>query len=350
MFRLAPLPRNLAAALRDLEAPKEPVRLSALRDLVPHATGTDRARVVARLEDALARDSLPAVRAEAALALADAKAVESTASLVGATQDPHPRVRQLAVLALGELADSSDPAACRAIEQAAQASAPELRYQGILALGRVRGIGSSKEVLEATWDGDPQVRQIAVRVLEDLFGGGGERLPPEVDSRVRALLADPVPPVRLAAAILLGRCQDRAGEEILVGTVNGAYAELDPEDEQAAIRLTGELGIASALSGLRRRAFGRTGFSRDAFAYQARVALAQLGDSRAITAILRGLGARSWETRALAVAAAGEARLEQARPLLLRLREHPDRADSGAVDEALARIDRRPGPMVERSA
>ncbi|HEY8947226.1 MAG TPA: HEAT repeat domain-containing protein, partial [Polyangiaceae bacterium] len=80
----------------------------------------------------------------------------------------------------------------------------------------------------------------------------------------------------------------------------------------------------------------------DPFSYDARIALARLGDARAKSAILRGLGAWSFDARTLAVAAVGRARLREARDVLIAWMESPERADPTAVREALARLDAEP--------
>src|SRR5690606_8136765 len=111
MFGLAPLPRTLDAAVRDLSDRKPEVRLSAVRDLARWAGDAAQApgAAIAALERALVEDGQASVRAEAALALADAAAASAVPSLLrAAEQDPSARVRQLAVLALGELGEQDD--------------------------------------------------------------------------------------------------------------------------------------------------------------------------------------------------------------------------------------------------
>jgi hypothetical protein len=108
----------------------------------------------------------------------------------------------------------------------------------------------------------------------------------------------------------------------------------DPADEQVAIELCGALGVRAAIPALRRRAFGLFGWTRDPFLWQARVALAQLGDERAVQAILKGLSSRLWHVRAVAVDAVGRARLQAARPRLLELL-NDEALDRAHVEAAL---------------
>ena len=69
------------------------------------------------------------------------------------------------------------------------------------------------------------------------------------------------------------------------------------------------------------------------------MALAELGHARAKALILRGLSAWSRDARTLAVAAAGRARMQEAREILQRMAGSPERAEPDAVSDALAAID-----------
>jgi len=76
----------------------------------------------------------------------------------------------------------------------------------------------------------------------------------------------------------------------------------------------------------------------DRFAFQARIALAKLGDRRAIETILRDLSAWNRDARTLAVVAAGRARLAEAKPLLESMRGKAGRAEPEAVEAALQEL------------
>jgi hypothetical protein len=65
-----------------------------------------------------------------------------------------------------------------------------------------------------------------------------------------------------------------------------------------------------------------------------------MGDERATRAIERGLSARSWNERTLAVQAAGEARLTGCKNQLLAMRKGPSIVDQEVLDEALERLAR----------
>jgi HEAT repeat protein len=297
---------------------------------------------VEALVAALRSDSDAAVRADAAVALADAGAREVLSDLVETAQDAHLRVRQMVVVALGELGQAEDAEALEVISAAADDDAPALRFQALIALHRILGDESIERVIESTRDPDDHVRYVALRILEEHWEEAREPLAMPVAVRVRAMLRDDAPAVRLAAAILLGRGGDRSGSDELVAAVNERSGRFQLEDELAAVELAGKLGLERARDGLSRRAFGLFGGSNDASAFQARVALAQLGDARAEDAILRGLSAWSRDARTLAVAAAGRAQLRAARPVILAMRGNASSADPHAVEEALALLDAEP--------
>lgn len=338
MLGLPPLPRTLAAALRDVSSKKAEVRADALRDLVRHADDA-RAQVVRAIEGAL-RDDDPRVRALAATALSDVDAKEALAALLVTVEDDDAYVRQMAISALGELGDVR---AGERLRRALKDARPEVRFQAVMAFPRVtaRKDDALDAVLEAMADDDPLVVHVAVRMAEEL--SGEERPDDRVLARARKLLSHEAAAVKVAAAVLLAHAGDAAGHDLLVKAATGALRDVDGEDEAAAIELCGELGLASAREGLGRRAFGGfLGLGRDRFQWHARVALARMGDERAIKEILAEL--RSWDRqrRTLAVAAAGRARLSAAREEIAGMLGNPDKADPDAVDEALRALDRKP--------
>ncbi|MEZ4308256.1 MAG: HEAT repeat domain-containing protein [Polyangiaceae bacterium] len=202
---MPPLPRTLAAALRDISSKKPEIRADALRDLARHAEQSDaRAEAVRPLEGAL-RDSDPRVRAATATALADVGGTEALAGLLVAVEDDDPHVRQMAISALGELGDAGG----RAPSTCARGRAPRGPLPGgDRAIPRVtaRPDEALKAVLAAMEDSDALVAHIAVRMAEEL---AGEDKP---DTRVIAkakLLAHDAPAVSVAAAVLLARASAR---------------------------------------------------------------------------------------------------------------------------------------------
>ena len=335
MFALTPLPRTLEAAVRDFAHPKLEVRLSALRELVRHARGGE-PRAASALAAAL-RDPLETIRAEAALGLADAECRESAGALAElALGDSAPRVRQMALLALGELGSSDAGAVDRAVAHALGSELPAERFQALLAAHQLALPEAREAVVHAMEDQDAEVRILALRVARAEFEA--ERaLPEPALARARAALSAEEPSVRRAAALTLAEFRDTSGKSVLLELVRGDRPAPSLEDAQAAIELSAELGLGEARPALERRAFAR--FGRDPLAYDARIALARLGDERAKARILEALSAWTRDGRTLAVAAAGRARLGEARARLQSFEGHPERADPRAVTEALALLD-----------
>lgn len=336
MFGIRSLPRTLDAALRDARHAKNETRLSALRDLARLAETEDRPRALSALCDVLGSDAELHVRAAAALALSDADAKESRQALLDAARGAPLPVREMALAALGEIAEPDDQEVLLLLEEARVDPAPELRFQALIALNRLARPTLPERLLEATRDLDGEVRQIAFRLAEEHVLEGQEPLPELLRQRARAALRDDVASVRLAAAILLARIGDAAGAEVIRAVVERKDRVASLADEQAAIELAGELQIREARPALARRAFGFFGLSRDPLAWHARVALARLGDAQAKAAILRGLSAFTRDTRTIAVAAAGRARLTEAHPILRGMT--PAQADPETVAEALAEL------------
>ncbi|RYZ05332.1 MAG: HEAT repeat domain-containing protein [Myxococcales bacterium] len=341
MLGFQPLPRTLHAALRDAAHDRPDVRLATLSDLKRHARAGNEAALRA-LSQCLTGDPEPSVRAGAALALADIDAHDELPALVAATSDQDPAVRQMALLGVGELAGAEHADARAAATRGLVDRLPAVRYQAVVALARLQQEGSLEALLVGTRDADPEVRHVAFRVAEEVFGGrDAERIPAPLVQRARGALRDDNGGVKLAAAILLSVLGEAAGRDHLVEVVNSKRRIQHPEDEAIAVELCGELQLRAAIPGLERRAFGLLG-GRTPASWHARVALAELGHERAKNVIMRGLSAWSRDARTLAVAAVGRAKLREARAILLGMADSPHRAEPDAVREALAALDEEP--------
>src|SRR5450432_1396408 len=110
MFGIRSLPRTLEAALRDMRHAKNETRISALRDLVRLAETEHRPRALSALCEVMGSDADLHVRAAAALALGDAGAKESREELLSAARFAPLAVREMALAALGEIAEPCDDA------------------------------------------------------------------------------------------------------------------------------------------------------------------------------------------------------------------------------------------------
>lgn len=336
MFGMVPLPRTLEAALRDVADPKLHVRLSAARDLARHAD-TDRARVIGALERALHDDS-GQVRATAAELLGDLEGVEALAGLLVTVEDEIDLVRQQAIYALGMIGDAR---AQKRLERALEDARPELRFQAVMAYPRVVPEPSHavRALVKATRDVDEHVAHMAFRMTETL-ADEGEVVDAAVLRRALEALDDGRPRVRAVAAIIVARSGRGEADDLLVDLVSGALSTPELEDVSAAIELCGERRLERAGPVLAKRAFGGVlGFGRDPLRWNARTALARLGDERARREILAELDARSPDVRTLAVSAVGQARMLEAYDRVLAMKDDPRRADPSTVEAVLAQLD-----------
>lgn len=312
------------------------MRSSALRDLRRFVEEPDRSRAVELARDCLGDTDLE-VRAQATLALADLQAdgcVQDVLQLLG---DAHVRVRQMALVALGELAVPGDADVVGRIGAFLNVAEAALRFQALAAWARLAPERLQEVVEERLTDADAEIRLLALRLIHEHWLEAARALPAALREGARARLEDPESAVRLVAAVLLARAGEPTDTTLLVRAVSRHVRAAEPIDEQDAIALCGELRVVAAVPALRRRAFGLWGVSRDPFALQAKVALAQLGDARARASILTGLSARSWHVRALSVDAAARARLVEALPQLEGLLGDP-KLDRELIEQAIQHL------------
>jgi len=343
MFSPSPLPRNLEASFRDLGSEKPATRASAVRDVVRHALRSDttRARAIPALEKALRGDAAAAVRAAAAVALADVGAQEALPALLVAVEDDDAHVRQMALAAIGEIGDAR---ATQRLERALRDSRPEVRYQAVIAFARVArddGPAVAGACARALDDDDAAIRYIAMRVAEEHQIDGEPLRDPRLLARARELVETGEEDVAIVAALYLARLGEEKGRAVVLDVVAERRKTPELEDEQACIELAGELRLQEAVPHLERRVWGTRRVLRQLFAWgagdrascawHARIALARMGHERARSEIVADLGAWRRETREAAVVAAGRARVGEARGALQNL------GVGGSVDAALVR-------------
>jgi hypothetical protein len=318
MLSPSPLPRTLEASLRDLGSGRDTTRASAVRDLVRHALRSPetRDRAIPLLERALAGDASAAVRAAAAVALADLGASPALPSLLVAVEDDDAYVRQMALTALGEIGDAR---ARPRIERALRDRRPEVRYQAIIAFARVAGsdpAAVAESLATALDDEDEEIQYIAMRLAEE-HGVAGE-LP-----RLAAGLVDEAEPaLAVVAALYLARRGDPRGRAIVLDVVAERRGTPILEDEQACVELAGELAMQDAIPYLERRAWGTRralrhllswgSGDRASCAWHARTSLAQMGHARATGEIRADLSAWRRETREAAAIAAARSGIDLA--------------------------------------
>jgi HEAT repeat protein len=335
MLGLPPLPRTLAAALRDIVDPKERVRLSAIRDLVRLTrVASERAAALSALGHALLRDSSAECRAEAAVALADADASESRDVLLAALEDQSLRVRQMTLLSLGEIANADDSEVITRVRSLLAAPEAALRFQALVALDALCPELAPAAIEAASGDSDDEVRTMAFRLAEARFPADVSA-PAGLLEAAHAALERHAPLVRATAALFLAARGDGSGASVLLDLIDGRVRAASGEEVQAAIDAVVALKLESARRALVFRAFGIFGVRSDPIAWHACVALAKMGDERARAAILKGLDAWTHQARTFAVVAAGEAGIAEARSQIEAFRADPRRAAPEAVEAAL---------------
>lgn len=341
MLVWSPLPRNAGATFRDAANPKPSVRLSAIADLVRWADGGERARCIAQLTTLLESDPDVEVRARAAVALADVRDDAALPGLIAAAWKGPPRVSQMTLVAIGELASPGTDAAVTVVRAFLVNDAPALRFQALVAAQRLFDASElTQSLLAALADSEARVRYVACRISEEsLFAAEAPPPPAVLLEALQDRLGDAATEVALAASLILARRGSGRAQGIVVRTLNRYRVLQEPDDEQAAIELCADLGLTAAGPGLRARAFGGV-FGSNPFSFQARVALARLGDARAREQILRDLSSFRRSVRARAVAAAGQARLEAARQRLIEMRSAGGQGDLPSVVEALEALER----------
>lgn len=335
MLGLPPLPRTLPAALRDIQHATEAVRLSAIRDLVRLSRFPgERPAAIAALDRALLEDKSSECRSEAAVALADADASESRDVLLAALEDQALRVRQMVLLALGEVGKPGDTEVIERVSALLGAAEPALRFQSMVALDALSPALVGPAIEAASGDADDEVRAMAFRLAEARFSAGTVA-PEALLAAARRAFGEHAPLVRVTAALFLAARGDAAGAAVLIDLIDGRVRAASAEDVQAAIDAVVALKLEGARRALVFRAFGIFGVRSDPISWHACVALARLGDERARVAILRGLDAWTQQARTFAVVAAGEARIAEARERIEAFRGDPRRAAPEAVEAAL---------------
>ncbi len=350
MFALPPLPRTIAAALRDVESKRPDIRRSAVVDLVRHLDSSERQAVVAVLKHSLRSDGDPAIRAMTAIAIADNALTDLLPDLLQALKDSEPRVQQMALLALGELANASEPEVVEAIRPLLESGLPALRYQALVAWSRLAGSAGLTEIVVALDDDDPEVRWVAWTLLEE---GIDKQTPSSSETATRRgkavdcdVVLETLQPrgddaclrIRLVAASVLLRLGDPAPMARLLERVERTSG-VSRGDLVAITQRFGRLKFEPARKWLARHA--RRGWFEGALGWPATVALAALGDPAGEQAVLQELDCVSARRRARALEAVLELGMVAALPQVRRLEELASGADAWHVRETLMALEER---------
>ena len=207
----------LLARLHDRDAQLRLSVASALGDL---ADG----RAARPLIEIVLRDPVPAVRAQAAIALGHIGDPASLPLLVSALGDPEYWVRFRALEAIEELA----PEDAAPIEAALRDANREVRHRAALAIERLGRLDAVFDDLVS----DEPLRAQAARERLVLVGRAG------LSERLARHLSDPIPVMRARIATLLGAVGSPAHADALLGALDDA----DEAVRLAVIEALGDLG------------------------------------------------------------------------------------------------------------
>jgi HEAT repeat protein len=350
LFALPPLPRTVAAALRDADSKRPDVRRSAVVDLVRHVDSSERQAVVAALRQSLRSDDDPTIRAMTAIAIADNAITALLPDLLQALEDSEPRVQQMALLALGELANTAETEVIEAIRPLLRSMLPALRYQALVAWRRLAGTAGMTEIVAALDDDDREVRWVAWTLLEESIDqqkpSSSETSTPRYSVAERETLLktlhsrgdDACMRIWVVGASVLLHLGDPAPMTRLLERVERTSG-VSRADLVAITQRFGRLKFEPARKWLARHA--RRGWFEGALGWPATVALAALGDPAAEQAVLVELDSLSVRRRGRALAAILDLGMVAALDQLKRLEGQASGVDAWLVRETLVALESR---------
>jgi HEAT repeat protein len=248
------------------------------------------------------------VRCQALLTLSDLRASSATADVLELLSDPELRVRQMAIVCLGEIAEKGDRDIANRLALLLRAGDAKLRYQALLAYCQLSPGAAEADILRALADPDPEVRELSVRLIDEILVPVGGSLDEATTRALKQACLDGERRVRTVAQLLCAQLSVAAERSEIYLVVRGKCRVREPRDEQTAIELAGHLGLVDLQEDLRRRAFGVLGISFDPFRWVALGALVELGDEKAFARVTAALNSRRYMERTMAAQAIGQAR------------------------------------------
>lgn len=315
MFGLAQLPRNLAAIKADFASTELRVRKDVLADM-RRSQGDDSERLerIQVLQKFLSDES-PQLRSDALLALCDYRSEASLPHVIARLKDSEIRVRQMALIAVGELAQGSEEQALSAIRPFLQARDPRLRYQALVALAQLKPTEARPELIACIRDKDPEIAALSVRLLGEVSEPSWEAAQ-DVVRGLKYAGQHSDARVRVAAQLLGGDFKIEMPRSEISALVNRTRRAPEPTDELWAIELAFRYDLQSTIPALRRRAFGLIGMSFDPARFMALVVLAAFGDAVALTRVEKQLASRKVVSRHAILEAILSLKLASMKPLV----------------------------------
>lgn len=333
---LPQLPPTFQAALRDVNAKTRDARIAAAERLARCEQEELRAATDALCT--LTRDVLPVVRVAAVRALgmleldADASTARDTLRVIGRAlveklDDRDPRVREQAMVALGQLGDSGDETIQHALEHGLASAYPEVRFQALAGYVETVRHAQPDKVSALLGDADAEVRGQAARALGHFSQAeAGSALL----NSLRAALADASLRVRNEAALALAKLGDRACSDALGPALDDATLRHEALDAIGALGLRAHTERVAAMA---RWVFG-SAVDRLAAAR----ALVRLGDPRGVETLRAALRGYRSGHRVLALQITLDLRLAELGEDLAHLAQRPRAAERGLLAEALAAV------------
>jgi cyclophilin family peptidyl-prolyl cis-trans isomerase/HEAT repeat protein len=213
------------------------------------------------------------------------------------------------------------------LANAAQSDDAELRWRAVFALGRLRSRQSLQPLVTALQDRDPAVKAIAARGLTKALADSARAEPGGIASRLRSLLNEREPQIRINALRALASFRDST----LATAVAPLAADPDVGVAVQAETTLGALGGGVALATLRAR------FATQVFAFRRQAAIGLAEASAPVGIAVADSLARDadWRWRSVAAEAFAAAR---ARERLEALTADPDGRVAGQAVQALTAL------------
>lgn len=276
-------------------------------------------RAVAALRQ-LVLDPTPAlqgvVHGEAAAAVARIGGPESASVFrellsrwLGAVGHEHPPTTL--VRALGEAWRLGAEAPVEEISQFADSRSPDVRWRAVYSLAQLRAPQAAGTLIRATEDSDPLVRSLAVQALTAGFAERAKLDPGALAVRVRRLVHDENPHVRINAL----RALATYGGREYVSVVADRAADRDPNVRVEALLALGRMEGEDAARTLAGQLDGGLYATRRA----ALIGLARVAGAAALPKVKDWTAASDWRRRATAAEASGFITHPAARDQLARL-------------------------------
>lgn len=317
---LPPRAPHFDAALRDAREASPKGRAVAALVLAQPPAGREREARLALA--ALVKDPQHDVRFAAMAGLGRIGDETVMTEIVAGIDDTDPMVREAAVIAVGRI---GGPTAHAALRRAAGSEHGEVRFQVPPALLELCGDEARADIVVMLADERSTVRANAVRALREL-----PQHPPTL-TRMRRLLDDPDPEVRLETALTLAEWGEAIAGPVLTKSLDDS--RMDDEVTFAVLDAIGTLKHREAASACHQLATAMLRSRRAKAA--AAAALARLGDPRGAP-LLRGYltGFRS-DLRDYVLAVIGALGLVELEPEVLAFVAKPRGVELESVAAAL---------------